>query len=100
MCDVSVAWKEGQGLITEVTRSVEKVRACWGISSHGRRQSAATQHLPLVKALSPVLTQSTHSQTVRDSPKSLLVGRPVSEPAGGLCRATPTSDRTQHFDWR
>ena len=32
MCDVSVAWREGQGLITEVTSSMGKVRACWGFS--------------------------------------------------------------------
>jgi hypothetical protein len=30
--DVSVAWKEGQELITEVTSSTGKVSACWGFS--------------------------------------------------------------------
>src|SRR5258706_10158215 len=32
MCDVSVAWYEGQGVITEVTSFVGNVRACWGFS--------------------------------------------------------------------
>jgi hypothetical protein len=50
MCDVSVAWKEGHGLITEVTSSMEKGRAA-GVSVARTTAICREQHLPLVKAL-------------------------------------------------
>ena len=72
MCDVSVAWKEGQGLITEVTSSMGKVRAWW-VSVARSGAICRDQHLLSMKALSPIATQSTLSQAVvGDFPTSTL----------------------------